>query len=122
MKKFQSLYEEALGSVTINPSLMKTQINSKLTSLPNDTKNALSTVADSIDDKNPVENLILAIKNDPNIIKNLTPEQKEELNKVLNPLNADTTQSNGQTKGLMPTLDKIQNQKSPSNYTTKPLI
>lgn len=124
MSKFKKIYEAAMSTVTVNPQLMKDQIGSKLGSLPDETKKALAGVAGSLDTKNPVDELLTAVQKDPSIIQKLTPDQKEALNKILNPENTNTTtqQNKGQTGGQNPTLDQVQKQQSPSNAATKPLI
>lgn len=124
MNKFQKIYENAMNTVTVNPQLMKAQINSKLGTLPDDTKKTLANVTDALDTENPIDRLITAVQKDPSIIQKLTPEQKDALNKILNPENTNTTtqQNKGQTSGQNPTLDQVQKQQSPSNAATKPLI
>jgi hypothetical protein len=125
MNKFQNIYENALNSVTINPDQLKKEIDSRLGSLPPNTKNALDGVAGALETKkNPVDELLTAVQKDPTIIQKLTPVQKEALNKILNPNNTNTTtqQNKGQTGGQNPTLDQVQKQQSPSNPATKPLI
>jgi len=124
MSKFKKIYEAAMSTVTVNPQLMKDQIGSKLGSLPDETKKALAGVAGSLDTKNPVDELLTAVQKDPSIIQKLTPDQKEALNKILNPENTNTTtqQNKGQTGEQNPTLDKVLKQQSPSNAATKPLI
>jgi hypothetical protein len=125
MSKFKKIYEAAMSTVTVNPQLMKDQIGSKLGSLPDETKKALAGVAGSLDTKNPVDELLTAVQKDPSIIQKLTPDQKEALNKILNPENTNTTtqQNKGQTNGQRPTLDEVQKQQPPtSNAATRPLV
>jgi len=124
MSKFKKIYEAVMSTVMVNPQTMKDQINARIGTLPADTKNALAGVAGALDSNNPVDELLTAVQKDPTIIQKLTPEQKEALNKMLNPVNTNTTtqQNKGQTSGQNPTLDQVQKQQSPSNAATKPLI
>jgi hypothetical protein len=123
MNKFQSIYENAINNVTVNPAQMKEDLK-RLGTLPPTTKNAVQGVAGALDTENPIDRLLTAVQKDPSIIQKLTPEQKDALNKILNPENTNTTtqQNKGQTGGQNPTLDQVQKQQSPSNAATKPLI
>ena len=125
MSKFKKIYEAVMSTVTVNPQTMKDQINARIGTLPADTKNALAGVAGSLDSTNPVDELLTAVQKDPTIIQKLTPEQKEALNKMLNPVNpvnTTTQQNKSQTNDQNPTLDRVRKQESPSNAATKPLI
>ncbi len=122
MNKFQTVYENAVNNVTVNPEQLKRDIASKLGTLPDATKAAVGGVAGALDTENPFDRLLAAVAKDPSLMQKLKPEQKEALNKILNPENTTTQQNKGQTGGQNPTLDQVQKQQSPSNPATKPLI
>jgi hypothetical protein len=125
MSKFQTVYENAINNVTVNPEQLKRDISSKLSTLSPASKAAIGGVAGALDTENPFDRLLTAVQKDPNIMQKLTPQQKEALNKILNPENTDTTtqQNKGQTNGQNPTLDMVQKQQAPtSNAATRPLV